>query len=292
MLLQYLANGLCRSAAVALVAVGFALIFSTARIFHIAHASAFVLGGYAFYVACALWAWPLVLAVVFALLAAAAAGALMEVCVFAPLARRRASGTILMISSLGVHIVIENLVALGFGNQTQILRTGSEPVFVLGSVLLSQIQLIQAAAGVACVTAYVAFLRSTSLGQLCRAVADDPELASALGAPVSSLRIVAFALGSTFAGLGAILVAADTGIDPHAGFPALLTATVACIIAGAGNLWAPAAGALVIGLSQSLIVWGWSAKWEQAAVFTVLCLFVVLRPRGLIANTQRAEEGP
>lgn len=289
-MLQFLANGFCKGAVIALVALGFGLIYTTTRVFHIAHAAIYVLGAYALYAAMVLLKLPLPVAVGFALLVAIIAGMLVDWSVYQPLAKRSASAAVVLISSLGVQIVIENLIALGFGNQSQILRAGVERTFSFGPVILTQVQIAQAIVGIVLTGAFWLFLKHSRAGQLCRAISDDETLASVLGVRVRRIRLLAFGLGSAFAAIGSMLVALDVGTDPHVGFSAVLAAAVACIIGGLRNFLAPAAGGLLLGLTQSLVVWRTSAKWEEAVTFGILILFLLFRRQGLFGGGGRVEE--
>ena len=107
--------------------------------------------------------------------------------------------------------------------------------------------------GVMLTGAFFLFLKHSPMGQLCHAVSDDQILASVLGVRVNRIRLLAFALGSAFAAVGSMLVTLDVGTDPHVGFSAVLTAAVACIIGGLRNFLAPAAGGVLLGLSDAAL---------------------------------------
>lgn len=288
--MQFIANGLCKGAVYALVATGFGLIYTTSGAFHIAHGAVYTLAAYAFFCFVALLKLPLAVSAGLALVTAAAAGALIELGVYRPLYRKQASSTVLMISSLGVYIVIVNLIAMFLGNETRILRPGVESTLTFGKVILTRVQLAQLLVAFAVIGMYWFFLSRNSLGRVCRAVADDSTLASVLGVKVEGARLVAFAVGSCLAAVGAVLVALDVGVDPHVGFPAVLVAAVACIIGGLRRFIAPALGGLLLGLIQSLVVWKTSARWETAITFAILIVFLLFRPRGLLQIGRRIEE--
>jgi len=289
-MLQFIANGLCRGAVYALVATGFGLIYTTSGVFHIAHGAVYTLAAYALFSFLVLLKLPLAVSASLALITAGAGGMLIELCVYRPLDRKQASSTVLMISSLGVYIAIVNSIAMFLGNETRILRPGVEFTIAFGNVILTQVQLAQLLVALAVIGSYWFFLSRSSLGRLCRAVADDSILASVLGVKVEGTRLVASAIGSLLAAVGAILVALDVGVDPHVGFPVVLVAVVACIIGGLGRFITPALGGLLLGLIQSLVVWQTSAKWESAVTFAILIVFLLFRPKGLLQIRRRMEE--
>ena len=109
-LLQLLVNGIITGCALGVVAISFALVYSTTRIFHVAHAGIYTLGGYL--------AWTLVthgvpgpLALIRAMCACAAVGALIQNQLYARLERRGATHLIMLIASLGALAVIQNIIA-------------------------------------------------------------------------------------------------------------------------------------------------------------------------------------
>ena len=186
--------------------------------------------------------------------------------------------------------MLVNFIALIFGSQTRILQSGIESTVHLGSVILTRIQLFQVITALAVLAGLWWFLRATNLGRTFRAIADDETLASVLGIPVAKIRMAAFAVGSVLCGIGAVLVASDTGIEPHSGFPTVLIAAVACIIGGMNHFTAPALGGFFLGVTQSLIVWQTSARWAEAVTFGLLILFLIFRPQGLLGAVKRVEE--
>jgi branched-chain amino acid transport system permease protein len=289
-MLQFLANGLCKGAVYSLVALGFGLIYSTSRVFHIAHGAVYTFAAYALYCFLSLLGLPLALSVVLALLMASVLGVLVELIIYRPLSQKGASAAVSLISSLGVYIIMVNLLAMFFGNETRILRSGVEATSSFGNVILTRVQVAQIAVSGLFVALYWVFLRKSHLGRICRAVADDSVLASVLGIKVQATRLVVFAVGSFLAGIGSLLVALDVGIDPQIGFPMVLVATVACIIGGLHRFIAPALGGILLALIQSLVVWRTSAKWESAVTFALLICFLLVRPQGLLGVRQRLEE--
>lgn len=277
-------------AIIAIVALGFGLIYTTTRVFHIAHAGIYVLTGYVLWVSMSSLKLPLVVAILISLTVAALGGILLEWAIYQPLARRSASTAVVMISSLGVQIVLQNALALSFGNQTKLLRTGIEKTLNFGPIILTYVQIAQVVVSVVLIVTLWLFLKYARMGRLCRAISDDETLALVLGVKIIRIRLLVFALGSILAGVGAILVLLDVGIDPHVGLPAMLAAAVACIIGGLRNFLTPAAGGFLLGTMQSLVIWQTSAQWKEAVTFGLLILFLLFQRQGLFGVNQRVEE--
>jgi len=287
---QLLANGFVTGCAYALVALGFALIYNTTRIFHIAHGAVYAVAAYLFYSFYVLWGIPLIGAAFLTVVGATVLGVLIDEVIHVPLDEQDSSMLIHLLSSLGLYIALVNVIAIFYGNQTTVLSSGVGTTYSVGGVILTQIQVATVVVAVVLFIGLVVLLRKTRLGQQLRAMRDDPELISVMGLNPRTLRRVVFGLGSALAAVAAILLGLDVGIDPHIGLAAVLNGAVAVIIGGIGLFEGAAVGALVLGLLQSVAVWQASARWQEAVTFGVLILFLLFRPQGILGKQRRVEE--
>lgn len=289
-MLQFIANGLCSGAVYLMVALGFGLIYYSSGIFHLAHAAIIVFAGYILYWLNVSLGVNLVLAGLISLVGAGLLGLSVQEVIYRPLYKKKAGPAIFMISSLGVYIVLINVIALLWGNETKILRPGVEKTFVFAGIILTKIQSLQLLAAAGTFFALYLFLHFTNLGRTSRAISENPVLAEVMGINVSRYRMIIIATGSVISSLGLILQALDVGMDPYIGFPLLLSATVACIIGGMRRFLAPALGAIVLGLLQSVVIYYANARWATAVTFAVLILFLLFRPQGFLGTVKRVEE--
>jgi len=290
LVVQLLANGFVTGCAYALVALGFALIYNTTRIFHFAHGAVYALAAYFFYSFFILWHIPIALAVLLTIGLTTGVGVLIDELVHAPLDRQGSSLLIHLLSSLGLYIVIVNAVAMFYGNETKVLSPGVQETYSLGGVIVTQIQLATVITFFVLFVGLAFILRKTRLGRMLRAMRDDPELISVMGIDPRIIRLSVFGLGSALAAVAAILLGLDVGIDPHIGLTAVLNGAVAVIIGGIGIFEGAALGAILLGLLQSLAVWQASARWQAAVTFIVLILFLLFRPEGILGRQRRVEE--
>jgi branched-chain amino acid transport system permease protein len=287
---QLLANGFVTGCAYALVALGFALIYNTTRIFHIAHGAVYAVAAYLFYSFYVLWGIPLMGAAFLTVVGATVLGVLIDEVIHVPLDEQDSSMLIHLLSSLGLYIALVNVIAMFYGNQTMVISSGVGTTYSVGGVILTQIQVATVVVAVVLFIGLVVLLRKTRLGQQLRAMRDDPELITVMGLNPRTLRRVVFGLGSALAAVAAILLGLDVGIDPHIGLAAVLNGAVAVIIGGIGLFEGAAVGALVLGLLQSVAVWQASARWQEAVTFGVLILFLLFRPQGILGKRRRVEE--
>jgi len=282
---QALANGVLATAAYVVLALSFALILQPTRFFNFAHAVVFAAGAYGAYLVKERFGWGLGAGIVGGVAAATVVGCLTDLGVYRPLRRRGASPLVMLLASLGIYVVLQNLISLAFGDDTKSIRSGEvrEGLNILGA-RLTPIQLITIGVAVAIVFAVWALLRYTRLGRALRAVAANPDLARVNGIDADRAILAAFAIGSALAGLAGILVALDVDMTPTMGMAAFMPAVVAVIVGGVGSVPGVALGALLIGLAQHLGVWKISSQWQDAIVFIVLLVFLLARPQGFLGK--------
>jgi branched-chain amino acid transport system permease protein len=130
-------------------------------------------------------------------------------------------------------------------------------------------------------------LKFSSFGIKTRAYRDDEKLAAVLRMNVPALKHKLFLMSSLLAGVGSCLIAWDVGFNPYVGMPILLNAVVALIIGGVGRFEAPLIGGLIIGVLQAMVVYATSARWQDAVTFTLLILFLLFRPQGILGEKVR-----
>jgi len=289
--LQLLLNGLVNGCAYALVALGFALVCNTTRIFHFAHGGIYTLSAYLFYSLYTLQQIPIWLAIPTTLLLAATVGILIDLLVYRPLDRQGASTLMHMLSSLGLYIIIVNMICMVYGNNSKILVSGLLPIVKFGGLTFNIVQIWTVATFAVVFIAFVLLLRWTNLGLKLRAMRDNQTLLALYGINASTSRLFVFGAGSALCALASILVGLDVGINPHIGMTMVVIAAVALIVGGIGIFEGAAFGAIMLGGLQSIAVWQTSARWQDLVTFAVLIVFLLFRPQGIMGRRERLEEG-
>lgn len=284
MLAQLLVNGLVDGCLIALMALSFSLIYSTTRIFHIAHGAVFAAAGYVFYGSRMLLNWSLPVSCAVTVAVISLLGVALDQLFYAPLTKKDAPPLVLFLTSLGLYIAITNLLALFFGSDPKLLRLGGGAPLAIGSLSLAPAQLVQVLTTTLILLVVVGTLKSSGLGRSLRALRDDPLLATVIGMPVPSLRRGVFLIGSGLAAVAAILFAFDIAVTAHRGLTRVLEAAAALIIGGVRSFWGAIVGGLVLGLAQGAIQWRLPSRWAEAVTYLLLILVLLLRPWGLIGD--------
>ena len=283
-MVQIIANGIFESSIILLIALGFSLVYGTARFFHIAHGAVFMLGGYATYLFVSIGVNPVV-SIGLALVISAAAGALMEWSVYRPLRIHKAPSLIYLITSLGLLLLLQSSVALVFGNETQAIPfTGStHDSFELWGAVVTFEQVLIFVVSFSLALLLLLFLK-TNTGLSLKALSDNEFLARAMGINVDRMMVITFAVGSAFAGIAGGLVGMETTIHPTMGFSGTLYAMLACIIGGLGSVTGTIIGAFIIGMVQSIGVAVFAPEWKDTIALGVLFIVLLVRPHGIMGR--------
>ena len=282
---QLLINSIIAASSYALIALGFSLIYSTVRFFHFAHGIVFTSGAYFTYLFKIQLGFPFWLAIPIALFLCTFLGCLIEFFFYRPLRRKESSSLVFLLASLGIYIVIQNLISLAFGDTSQTFRSGAEGVgidIIGGSITPVQIYIIGFSLLLIISTAL--WLRHTNIGKAMRAVANDEVLAKVSGIDSERVMLYTFAMGSALAGIAGILVAFDVDMSPTMGMKALMMGVVTVIVGGVGSVPGIAAGALLLGIAQHFGVWKIGTQWQDAIAFIILLFFLLVRPQGFFGR--------
>ncbi len=290
LLLQLLFNGLQLGAIYALTAVGFALIFGSTKVFHVAHGAAFTLAGYLFWWSINSQKWHWAAGLLLATVVVVAFGLIMERFIYRPIQRHEGAFFTVFIAAFGTQIIVQNLVGTVFGRGFETVTVDLSKAVELAPGLF-----VAPIAGVAILVAIVffiglnLFLTRTLVGTGLRALSDNPDLVRVFGLEPTRLAQVAFALGSALVVPAAALTAMSQGINPGIGAHIMLISLAATIVGGIGSLKGAAYGGMLLGLAESLAIWKLDPQWSEAVTFIILFVFIIFRPAGFLGRPQGAK---
>ena len=287
MIWQFVINGLITGILYSLLAIGFALVYNTTKIFHIAAAGIYVFAAFMFWLFAAQLGLPVILAALIAILLSSILSLMSEALVYHPLKNRNASLNISMIASIGLMTIIVNTMAMFFGNDTKVISNAIMKPLNLGSIIITMPQIFQAIIGVLVLIIFVITLQHTDWGVRLRALSADESLFETLGYDTNRTRVVVFMVSGALIALASCLTVYDVGLDPNMGMNVLINAIVAMIIGGMGRFNACILGGLCLGVLQQLTVYHFASNWQNAVTFLVLLIFLFLRPQGIAGYKQR-----
>jgi branched-subunit amino acid ABC-type transport system permease component len=226
--------------------------------------------------ACSLW-----LAIPIAVLLTTAIGLFLEFGIYRPLRKAGASPMNMMIASLGIYIILQNIISMVWGDDTKSIRTGEIKVGneIFGAYITdTQIWII--IVSIILFISTLVFLKYTKIGKSIRAVSSNSELSNIFG--INSDRVILWStgIGSALAATAGILVALDIDMTPTMGFNLLLYGVVVMIIGGVGSIKGLIVSALLLASAQHLTAYYIDSKWMDAITYVILILFLLWKPLG------------
>ncbi|SFZ83779.1 branched-chain amino acid transport system permease protein [Devosia enhydra] len=297
LLVEQLLNGLQLGVMLYLMAAGLTLIFGVMGLINLAHGSLYMVGAFAC-AAVAAWTGSFFLALIGALIAAAAAGALMEILVIRRLYGRDHLDQVL--ATFALILVFSEATRWLFGPFPLYLDI---PAILQGTVPLpggSRYQIYRLAiigVGIAVAIGLYLLISRTRLGMRIRAGESDREMIAALGVDIRTLYTVVFALGAGLAGLAGAMIGPLQSVQVGMGEPVLILAFVVIVIGGIGSNRGALIGAILVGvvdtMGRALLpgvlsgLLGPSAAATTGSslasmlIYLVMVVILVFRPRGL-----------
>ncbi len=292
MFLQLVANGLVTGSVYAIAAVGVSLVYGILRLVNFAYGDFMAFGALIAFAVNGPLHQSLVLAALAGMAATAALSLVLDAVLWAPLRARRAGFMSLFLASIGLALVLRQALLLAAGSAPRTYDVNPFRVFVIGSVRLSEAQVIAIAAAATTIVLVGLFLSLTTWGRVLRAMADDRALAAVAGIDVGRATRLAWILSGLLAGLAGVLAAlVEYSFDPNFGFQLLLPVFAAVVLGGIGSAYGALAGGLVLGLAQEVSTWsgfagGVNPVYKPVVAFAVLALALLIRPQGFFGQAR------
>jgi branched-chain amino acid transport system permease protein len=308
-LIQNFLNGLSIGAVYAIFALGYTIIFSILGIINFAHGAVFTLGAYFTYFLSGgsnngtgllggfqlPFALPFWLAIILGSLLAGASGVLIERLAFRPLRARGADPLLALVSSLGVALVIVNLLqyvigteSLSFPSDVYGQWVSTHPSIQFGSsdnpIQVNTIKVIIFAVSLVVLVILAYIINKTKIGKALRAVAENQTTASLLGISTDRFIVFTFFLSGVLGGLAGTLVGTGFSINgPYFGVTYGLKGLAVIVLGGLGDIPGAVVGGLVIGLAEAFVPGDLSA-YKEAVAFALLFVILLVRPQGILGR--------
>ena len=216
-----------------------------------------------------------------AIIGAMLIGMLCELLLYRPMRQRNLPPLAYLIASIGLYIVLQNIISLYFGDDTKVINTAEITVgHQIFGAYITTVQIITICVSVILFIGVNLFLHFTATGKSIRAVSSNPELCNIYGISSNKIILIAFALGSALAAIAGILSAMDTNMTPTFGFNLLLYGVVAMIIGGVGSIRGLLAGSFLVATAQHMAAFYLDTKWMDAVTYIILILFLIWKPLG------------
>jgi len=258
---------------IAIVAIGFSLIYGSLKIIDFSHADRLTLGAYVFL---SLNQIGLIYAILGSCISCMVFAVLVERLLYSKL--RSKGSTAIMIASVGVSIVLQAMLAMIYRSSlmTSAITESTINFFhlriyirelVMGGLLLT--------CGIS-----LFFILKTKIGWSLAAIASNYEQAVIFRIPVNKMISLTFAVSSLLAAFAGISIAVSSGIYPYAGFKFLIFAFAACMVGGLGHLGGTITASLGLGVIYTFAEAYGSSLAADASVLSILVITLYIKPRG------------
>jgi len=286
--MQIFLNGAISGLTIGLLSLAFTVVYLPTGVFHLALGGLYPAVSFIFW-ACLKGGWGLYFAIILSTLIGLFLCLLFEIFNHYPLEKKNASFGVHFVSSLGINIVLIQIIVLIWGNEPKQFRDGPDQVFAIGDILITRSQILCAFVAIALLIIFYFWLRKSNLGLQFRALSENSKEFALKGYNIRYLRLVAFGISGILCSTASFLVSNDIGFDPHGGLAALTIAIVAMIIGGRLSFCGPVLGGLIIGIIRTEATWFLSERWEEVATFLLFALFLLIIPNGLLGRKLRLE---
>ncbi len=197
-----------------------------------------------------------------------------------------------LIVTLGISLILQNGGLILFGSTPETVKTPlSSSAILIGpfygdaTIFLNKARLIACGVAILVAVALYLLLEYTRLGKSLRAAADNPTAATYMGINVDRTYRVAFGLGSAITAVAGGLMASYLSFGPFVGFDYVIIMYSGVVLGGMGSILGAFWGGLTVGFVQQFSALILPPQLQNAAIFVVFLMIVLLRPQGLFGRS-------
>ncbi len=273
-------NGLTTGAVYALIALGLTLIYGVLHIINFAHGATLMLALYGVYLLKERWgidpylALPIMVPLMFAL------GYVLQRGIINRASHGKDENILLV--TLGLSIVMENLALLAFRSDTRTIDTAYTLSTVpIASAMIALPKVLAFGGAVLASLVLLWIMGRTDLGRAIRAVAKEKQGARLMGIDVDHVYAMCFGLGAACLGAAACFLLPAYYVNPQVGNGFVLVAFTIVVLGGMGSFAGALIGGLLIGVVESLGGLLLGESLGQVGIFVIFIAVLLLRPQGL-----------
>ena len=281
---QQLVNGLSLGSIYALLALGYTMVYGIIKLINFAHGEIYMVGAFVGYYVTNELKLNLIPTLLISMAVCSVLGVLIEFLAYRPL--RKSTRIAALITAIGVSFLIQALMIYFIGADTrpfpQIVENTN---YDLGLFTISKIQLMILTTSIVLMFLLQVIVRYTKMGKAMRAVSVDADAAQLMGINVNHTISFTFALGSSLAAAGGVLIGLYyNSIDPMMGVAPGLKAFIAAVFGGIGIIPGAALGGFAIGVIETFVSALGFTAYRDAVVYGILIVVLLVRPAGLLGK--------
>lgn len=277
---QIIINALISASFFSLVALSFGLIYRVTNFFNISFAINITLSAYIFS-HCNTF-FPSFLSILFTLIISILLSLILEVLIYKPIRSRSSNNYILLLASLGIYIVFQNVISLLWGNELQSINSITiKQGYNFINSHITKYQIIVIAITAFSILFISILLDFSKLGRRIKAISSNQVLSQIFGISKDKVILVSLTISSIIGSSVGILFAYNSDFTVRFGFDLLIYGVIVMIISGFGNNWYLIVSSLFLAIAQHIGAYYIDSKWMDAIAYIILILFLLWKPLGL-----------
>jgi branched-chain amino acid transport system permease protein/neutral amino acid transport system permease protein len=279
-LAPYLVAGVVTGSILVLPAIAFSTLYSILRFPNFAVGAYMTAGAYMAFAVNRGLGWSIAASFAVAVVSTAGLAVVVDRLTFRQM--RHGRPLALLVTSIGVAFVLENLARFFWGNDLQSYDIAVHRPWVVGPFRINGDQVWIMGVAAAFLVAVHLLLASTRIGKAMRATADNVDLASVRGIEPEQIIVITSALGGGLSGAAGVLLGIDSIVSPTMGWNVLILVFAAAILGGIGSAYGAMLGAISIALVAEASTAVFPPTYKTAFGFAIKALLLLFRPRGLL----------
>lgn len=284
MFLQLLINGICLGAVYALIAVGFAIVFSVLKFSNFAHGgmiSACAFLGY-FFQDSFETPPPIWITMLFASACGVLFALFLDRVAYKSIRSNKSPNIYYFLASLTISIIITSILNVFFSkNPLAYPMLFETTTFSVGNLKISKMDTMILVISVAILVALVLLINKTKIGLAMRAVAINSETSKLMGINSNFIIVMIFSIAGLLAGISGVLLGCKYGVYPDLGQTMMVKGFIASVIGGLGSLGGAIAAAFILGVVEMFWTFQFGSLSTPVMTFVVMLLFLFARPQGI-----------
>jgi len=280
LVIDIIIGGLISGSTLALLAIGFSLIFGVARIVNIGHTAFYMVAAYCIYIATQKMGLHAIWGMLAAIVLVTLLGMISYKALINPI--REHEGAVL-IATIALAMIFQEVMSLIFTGTYLSVPALIKGFFIILGVKVFYQQLLTFCAALLVMAALWVFLMRTNLGLAIRSTAQDREVANLMGINEAQVAMITMGLSVGLAAFTGAVVVPLTVLEPHMWMGPLIMMMAVVVLGGLGSLKGSFVGAYILGFAEALVVFlaPMGAYLKGPVALSIMILVLLIRPEGL-----------
>ncbi|MEK6942869.1 MAG: branched-chain amino acid ABC transporter permease [Nanoarchaeota archaeon] len=277
---QLLVNGLIAGAIYALAASGFSLVYYVLKFQYFSQGAIMTIGAYSFFAFFTSMKIGYVTAGILSVIVSILAALITNWIVYRPLRRRKATPVTLLITSIVLLMFSSSLILALFGSSAKTIPF-SNKTYDFGMFTITLLQIWIIASSIVLFFALWLVLKFTRLGKAMRAIADNKDVAQIIGINPEKIYTFTFVIASVLGAFAGILLGLEQNLYPRMGVLVIVKGFIGAVVGGITSVPGSIIGGLTVGVVENIGIWFLPSGYKDVISFTILLVFLLLRPQGI-----------